>query len=307
MQKYYFFGYVASFFHISLIYILPVGIKCVNLQRRNRTNHIMSELIQKKISGIVTTLNEEKNIRGAVESLLQVCDEVVVVDSLSTDRTVEVATEAGARVYSQAYLGDGIQKNVALQYVKNLWVLSIDADERLTPELVEKIRSTDFDHTTYDGFALRRRNMVGSRWIKACGWYPDYLVRLYRHDRLRFPEVKQHATVSTHNTQRWHADLLHYRYHNLGELFAKPGRNYSTRGAKILYLKGKRAHWWSPLWHGGAAFVVNYIIRGGFLGGIDGLTLSKSIALNSYLKYAKLLEYQRDPQVREDEDFDKVW
>lgn len=261
----------------------------------------------KPISGIITTLNEEHNILDAIRSLQQVCDEVVVVDSGSTDRTREIAQAAGAAVYVQPYLGDGIQKNVALKYVKNLWVLSIDADERLTPELVAKIDATDFEHTPYDGFALRRRNMVGSRWFKSCGWYPDYLVRLYRHDRLCFPEVKQHATVSTRNTCRWKADLIHYRYKNIGELFAKPGRNYSTRGAKILWNRGKRAHWWSPLWHGGAAFIVNYFVRGGILGGIDGLTLAKSIALNSYLKYAKLLEYQRDPQVREQEDFTKVW
>ena len=267
----------------------------------------MSTPIQKQISGIVTTLNEEHHIAQCVASLLQVCDEVVVVDSLSTDRTVEVATAAGAKVYTQAYLGDGIQKNVALQYVKNLWVLSLDADERLTPELVDRIRHTNFDTTPYDGFALRRRNFVGSRWFKSCGWYPDYLVRLYRHDRLRFPEVKQHATVSARNTERWKCDIIHYRYRNIGELFAKPGRNYSSRGAKILYLKGKRAHWWSPLWHGCGAFLVNYFIRGGIFGGIDGLTLTKSIALNSYLKYAKLLEYQRDPEVLAHEDFNKVW
>ena len=261
----------------------------------------------KQISGIITTLNEERNIEAAIRSLQQVCDEVVVVDSESTDRTREIAQAAGASVYIQPYLGDGIQKNVALKYVKNLWVLSIDADERLTPELVAKIEATDFEHTPYDGFALRRRNMIGSRWVKGCGWYPDWLVRLYRHDKLRFPEVKQHATVPTHNTQRWRADLMHYRYKNIGELFAKPGRNYSTRGAKILWLKGKRAHWWSPLWHGGAAFIMNYFFRRGMFSGLDGLTLSKSIAINSYLKYAKLLEYQHDPQVREAEDFEKVW
>lgn len=261
----------------------------------------------KAISGIITTLNEEHNIAEAIRSLQQVCDEVVVVDSNSTDRTVETARAAGAVVYTQHYLGDGIQKNVALKYVKNLWVLSIDADERLTPELVEKIEATDFEHTPYDGFALRRRNYVGSRWFKSCGWYPDYLVRLYRHDKLRFPEVKQHATISTKNTQRWKADLIHFRYKHIGELFAKPGRDYSTRGAKILYNKGVKAHWWSPLWHGGAAFFVNYFIRGGIWGGIDGLTLTKSIATNSYLKYAKLLEYQRDPSVKEQIDFDEVW
>lgn len=262
---------------------------------------------QKNISGIITTLNEEANIVEAIRSLQQVCNQVVVVDSCSTDHTVELARQAGAEVYEQPYLGDGIQKNVALKYVHNQWVISIDADERLTPELVEMLRQTNLEHTPYDGFAIRRRNYIGSRWVRCCGWYPDYLVRIYRHDRLRFPEVKQHATVATTNTRRWRADLIHYRYHNLGELFAKPGRNYSTRGAKILYLKGRRAHWWTPIWHGFSAFVVNYFVRGGILGGIDGLTLTKSIAVNSYLKYAKLLEYQRDVKVREAEDFNKVW
>ena len=261
----------------------------------------------KQISGIITTLNEERNIAEAIASLQQVCDEVVVVDSGSRDATVALAQQAGAKVVHQSYLGDGIQKNVALEHVKNLWVISIDADERLTPELVKAIEQTDFESTPYDGFAIRRRNYIGSRWVKCCGWYPDYLVRIYRHDRLRFAAVKQHAWVPTQNTQRWKADLIHYRYKNVGELFAKPERNYSTRGAKILYLKGKKANALTPVLHGTGAFLSNYFLRGGILGGIDGLTLSLAVANNSYLKYAKLLEWQRDPEVLKHENFDEVW
>lgn len=259
------------------------------------------------ISGIITTLNEEANIADAIASLRQVCDEIVVVDSESTDRTVEIARELGAKVYLQKYLGDGIQKNVALQYVTNRWVLSIDADERLSDELVAWIRGTDFETTPYDGFAVRRRNYIGSRWVKCCGWYPDHLVRLYRHDKLRFRDVKQHAFVPTVNTLKIKADLIHYRYKNSGELFSKPARNYSTRGAKILYLQGKKANAFTPFWHGTAAFLSNYFLRGGILGGVDGFTLSLSIACNSYMKYAKLLEYQRDETVRNAENFDNVW
>ena len=259
------------------------------------------------ISGIITTLNEEANIADAIASLRQVCDEIVVVDSESTDRTVEIAREMGAKVYLQKYLGDGIQKNVALQYVTNRWVLSIDADERLSDELVAWIRDTDFEAAAYDGFAVRRRNYIGSRWVKCCGWYPDHLVRQYRHDRLRFRDVKQHAFVPTTNTLKIKADLIHYRYKNCGELFSKPARNYSTRGAKILYLQGKKANAFTPFWHGTAAFLSNYFLRGGILGGVDGFTLALSIACNSYMKYAKLLEYQRDPKVREAENFDNVW
>ena len=263
--------------------------------------------MQKNISGIITTLNEERNIAEAIRSLQRVCNEVIVVDSNSKDKTVEIAKGLGARVYLQPYLGDGIQKNVALQYVSNQWVISIDADERLTDELVKWIESTDLDQTPYDGFAVRRRNYIGSRWVKSCDWYPDYLVRIYRHEKLRFRDVKQHAFVPMVNTLKIKADLIHYRYKNIGELFAKPERNYSTRGAKILYLKGKRANAFTPFWHGLAAFISNYFFRGGILGGVDGFTLSLAVACNSYLKYAKLLEYQRDKQVRDAEDFDKVW
>jgi len=259
------------------------------------------------ITGIVTTLNEQDHIVDCIRSLQRVCDEVIVTDSFSKDDTVRLAEEAGAKVYRHVYIGDGLQKNLALPYAKNSWVLSIDADERLSDELVEQILHTDFEHTQYDGFALRRRNYVGERWVKCCRWYPDYLVRLFRKDKLQFAELKQHAFVPTDNTQRWKADLIHFRYHNYDELFAKPERNYSSRGAKILYLRGKKASVLSPFLHGFSAFFVNYFLRGGIWGGLDGFVLSKAIAHNSFLKYAKLLEFQRDPSVRDREDWNSVW
>lgn len=260
-----------------------------------------------QITGIITTLNEAKNIEACIRSLQRVCDEVVVVDSYSKDNTVELAKAAGAKVYVHEYIGDGLQKNLCLPYASNVWVLSIDADERLTDELVDVIQHIDLEHTSYDGFALRRRNYIGQRWVKACRWYPDYLVRLFRKDKLCFAELKQHAFVPETNTCKLKADLIHYRYKNYDQLFAKPERNYSTRGAKILFLKGKKANAFSPFFHGLAAFVVNYLFRGGILGGLDGYVLSKAVAHNSFLKYAKLLEYQRDPSVRDAEDWDSVW
>lgn len=259
------------------------------------------------ISGIVTTLNEEKNITACIRSLQQVCDEVIVVDSLSTDRTVKLAEEAGARVVSQRYLGDGPQKNVALQYAKNLWVLSLDADERLRPELMEAIRHLDLDTTHYDGFAFRRRNYVGSRWMKTCRWYPDYLVRLYRHDRLRFTDVTQHSHVPTTGTLQLKADIDHFSFRSIDELFGKPGRPFSSRSAKVIYQSGRKVHALTPVVHGLGAFFSNYLLHGGILAGIDGLTLSLATAHGSYMKYAKVLEWQRDPKVRSQEHFDQVW
>lgn len=260
-----------------------------------------------KITGIITTLNEEKNIKEAIISLSQICDEVIVVDSHSTDQTVSIAQSLGAKTYLQSYLGDGIQKNFGIQYATYPWIFSMDADERISSQLAEIINKIDFKKVSFDGFAVRRRNFIGSRWVKSCGWYPDYLVRLFKHEKLRFRAVKQHASVPAENTAKLKGDLFHYRYQNLGELFAKPGRNYSTRGAKILFLKGKKATPLTPFIHGCSAFIINYFFKGAIFEGVDGFTLALSIAVNSFLKYAKLLEYQRDPKVRENENFDQVW
>lgn len=260
-----------------------------------------------QITGIITTLNEEHHIVEAIQSLQLICNEIIVVDSNSTDQTVPLAQSVGAKTYLQTYLGDGIQKNVGVQYATNAWIFSMDADERISPELAQLINNIDLQNTPFFGFAIRRRNMIGSRWVKSCGWYPDYLVRLFNQNHLRFRDVKQHSSVPTNNTQKLKGDLLHFRYQNLGELFAKPARNYSTRGAKILYLNGKKATAFTPFLHGFSSLFVNLFFKGAILEGIDGFTLALSIATNSYLKYAKLLEYQRDPKVREREDFNSVW
>ncbi len=259
------------------------------------------------ITGIITTLNEEHNIEACINSLQTICNEIIVVDSNSHDKTIEIAQSKGAKTYIQSYLGDGIQKNFGLQYASNTWIFSLDADERITPELAMEINALDLEHTTYEAFAVKRKNYIGSRWIKVCRWYPDYLVRLYNKEKIQYTPVKQHACVPSKNKKKLHASILHYRYNNIGELFSKPARNYSTRGAKILYLNGKRANVFSPFMHGTAAFITNYFIRGGIIGGVDGLTLSIAIALNSYMKYAKLLEFQRDPQVLASENFNSVW
>lgn len=258
-----------------------------------------------KITGIVTTLNEAHHIVECIRSLQQVCDEVIVTDSYSSDDTVSLAQNAGAKVYQHEYVGDGPQKNLALPYASNDWVISLDADERLSDELVSEIRKLNLDKLSCDGFAVRRRNLIGQRWVKCCRWYPDYLVRFFRKSKLQFVEQKQHAFVPKSNICYVKADIIHYRYKNYDELFSK--RNYSTRGAKILFLQGKRAHVFTPFLHGLSAFVVNYFFHGGIFSGMDGYMLSKAIAHNSFLKYAKLLEYCRDASVREQEDWTSIW
>lgn len=263
--------------------------------------------MSKNITGVIITLNEENNIIECINSLKQVCNEIIVVDSNSQDKTVELAKVAGAKVYVQSYLGDGLQKNFCLQFANNAWILCLDADERLTPELVKTIKSLELDSVPCEAFSMPRRNYIGSRWIKRCGWYPDHCTRLFNKEKTQFKNVKQHAYVEAKAPVKLQADIIHYSFKNIGELFAKPGRNFSSRAAKIMYQKGKRANVFSPILHGLNAFLRKYLIQLGFLGGIDGLTVSLSSAINSYLKYAKLLEFQRDPKVLQAEDFNKVW
>lgn len=260
-----------------------------------------------KISGNIITLNEEKNIAACIESMQTVCDEIVIVDSGSKDNTVEIAKSLGAIVVHQPYLGDGIQKNVALDHTTHHWVLSLDADERLTPEMTKAIQQLDLDASSVEGYSFRRQNMIGSRWIKQCGWYPDRCIRLYDTNKTRFADVKQHSSVQAKSVKDINADIVHYSFNNIGELFAKPGRNFSGRAAKIMYAKGKKANAFSPFIHGLNAFIRKYIFQRGFLGGVDGMTIALSSAINSYLKYAKLLEYQRDPSVTKQDDFNNIW
>ena len=259
------------------------------------------------ITGIITTLNEENNIVDCIVSLQKICNEIIVVDSYSKDNTVFLAEQAGAKVIQQTYLGDGLQKNFGIEYASNSWIFSLDADERITEELVETIKKIDLSQTSFEAFAVRRRNHIGSRWIKSCRWYPDYCTRLYNKKYTRFAPKKEHAYVESNNVCLLKADILHYSFKNVGELFGKSERDYPTRSAKIMYLKGKKANAFTPIVHFCSAFFTKYFLHGGIFGGVDGLNISISVACSTYQKYARLLEYQRDEKVRQEENFDQVW
>ncbi|WP_110685617.1 glycosyltransferase family 2 protein [Salinicola aestuarinus] len=259
------------------------------------------------ITGVVITLDEADNIEACLDSLARVCEELIVVDSGSTDATVARAEARGARIIHQPYLGDGPQKRVGPVAATHRWVLSLDADERLTDGAVAAIAALDLETTPNDAFALRRRNFIGSRWVRHCGWYPDYCLRLFDRERCNFSESRQHASIPASQPARLDADLEHYSFANLGELFGKASGRFSNRAAKIMYAKGKRANAASPALHGANAFVRKYLFQRGFVGGLDGMSVALSAGVNAYLKYAKLLELQRDAKVREATDFDKVW
>jgi glycosyltransferase involved in cell wall biosynthesis len=242
-----------------------------------------------KITANIITLNEEKNIKSCIESLSDICDEIIVVDSNSTDKTLEIAKSLGAKIIIQDYLGDGPQKNVVLKHTSNNWILSLDADERLDDLMCQSIQNIKKLKDHPDAYGFKRKNYIADRWIKHCGWYPDVCIRLYNKNVARFKDIAGHSSVQATNTKILDGNIIHYSYQNYHDLLHKTNR-FSSRGAKMLQQQGKKANYFSPFIHFTAAFFRKYFLQKGFLQGIDGLTISLTASINSYMKYAKLLE-----------------
>lgn len=241
------------------------------------------------ITANIITLNEEKNIEAAIRSVLSVCDEVLVVDSQSTDKTREIAESLGAKVVVQPYLGDGQQKAFGAPLAKNDWILSLDADERLDTNAIEAIKKLDLDLTPYDAFSFARKTYVGKHFIKL--WYPDRVTRLYNRNKCGFEASGGHAKVKTQNVYALDADMLHYSYSDYGEMI-KTSHKFITRGARIAHEEGKKASKFDPFLHGIGALFKALILKGGMFHGIHGWNVAIISAFSSYMKYALMLELQ---------------
>ena len=194
-----------------------------------------------QISAIIIAFNESKHIADCIVSAQQVCDEViVVVDSKTSDDTAAIAEQLGARVMHQEYLGDGPQKAVAVPLASNEWILALDADERLEDDAVEVIRQIDLSREDVDAYAFRRRNFVGDHWIKAAGFYPDIVTRLYHRQRAGYLPKKAHSSVRADNIVKLKAHLRHFTYHDYAHWMDRINK-LSSRDAWAMYERGKPA------------------------------------------------------------------
>jgi len=245
-----------------------------------------------KISATIITLNEEDNIRDCLESL-KWADEILVSDSGSTDTTAEICREYGATVYTDSWLGFGRQKNLIAARAKNNWVLNIDADERVTPELKDELLRASASGGA-DGYYIARKNYFGQRWIRHCGWYPDYNLRLYRKDRGAFSERSVHEAVEVKGKRaRLKNHFIHYTYRDVADYLDRMQR-YSTLAAKDMFEKGKKAGATDLLLRPPFTFFKMFVIKGGFLDGTAGAVLSFLYAAYTLSKYAKLWEMQNN-------------
>ena len=243
---------------------------------------------REKLSAIVTSLNEEVNIKECLESV-GFADEVLLVDSFSTDRTIEIARQIrGVRVLQREYFGSAAQKNWAMDQTDSPWILIVDADERVTPELAREIGDLLEGGPASDYYSIRRRNLFLDRIIRHSGWSTDKVVRLVRRGAARYPKRRVHADIRPegHAPVLQHA-LLHYTFRSLGQYLEKLHR-YAEWGAADAYRKGKRPGavqlFLRPVWR----FVRMYVFQAGFLDGRHGLVLCTLQAYGVFLKWAKL-------------------
>jgi glycosyltransferase involved in cell wall biosynthesis len=243
-----------------------------------------------KITATVITHNEEHNIAAALESLSWV-DEIIVVDAESTDRTVEVAREFTDRVFVRPWPGYSAQKNFAAEHASNDWIFSLDADERVSPELTARILelkgSADPEPA---GFEMPRRTFYLGRWIKHSGWSPDYKIRLYDRRRARWRGDFVHESLDLEGrVNRLDGNLIHYTVRDASEHHLRMDR-YTALAADELYERGKRASLGSLFVSPLIVFLRSYLFRFGFLDGIPGLAIARFAAHYEFLKNLKLWE-----------------
>ena len=245
-----------------------------------------------RLSITIITLNEAEHIAAAIESASW-ADEILVVDSGSTDDTVGIAGRAGARVLTRDWSGYVDQKNFAAEQAVHDWIFSLDADERIPPALAEEIRSILASEPPGHGYRGPRVTFHLGRWIRTTDFYPDFQTRLYdrRHARWRGRHVHESVAVDGSSGRLRH-DLQHYSYRSLADQIDRINV-YSTLAARQMYEAGVRSGPLKIAVHPLAAFLRNYILRRGFLDGTAGLTISLVNAWSVMLKFAKLWELQK--------------
>lgn len=247
------------------------------------------------LSAVIITFNEEHNILRCIQSLKHVADEIVIMDSFSTDNTKAIALSEGVRWIEQEFLGYGAQKNAAVFHSTFDHVLNLDADEFLSPELSDSIIKEKALGFTADGYSMSRLNRYRGQWIRHGTWYPDRKIRLYDRTKGRWSDSLVHEEVimqagSTH--RRLSGDLMHFAYETEAQHIEK-NRKYSSLSAQNMWEQGKRANRLNLIVNPAWAFILAYFIKLGLLDGVNGFRIAKNVAGLTYMKNSKLLSLQK--------------
>lgn len=256
------------------------------------------------VSAFVVTFNEEQDISDCLKSL-DFCDEVVVIDSFSTDRTVEICEAAGAKVIQREWPGYVAQKAFGLDVAKHAWVLNLDADERVSPELrqsILKVLREDYQNqeegreSVYSGYEINRVVFFLDRWWRAGGWYPEYRVRLMRREATRWGGSDPHEKpIVTGKIGRLAGELQHYTYKSIAQQIQQLHR-FSSIAAEQDFAKGKRAKLHHLLLNPFLRMLKFYLIKQGFREGVAGVIVAINEGFYTFMKYSKLWELEHHPQ-----------
>ena len=246
------------------------------------------------ISATVIAQDEAHRIGPCLESLSWV-DEIIVVDGGSTDDTREIARACGARVLENSWPGFAAQKNYAIDHASHGWVLSLDADERVTDELRREIGALLARGPECDGYLIPRKNIFGGRWMKGRSWSPDHQMRFFRKGSGRFNDRSVHESVEVQGrTGTLRGALEHHSYDDLGDSLRRLAR-YANLAAADLKRQGVRPGWTHLCLRPPARFLRNFLILGGFRDGVDGLIYAGLDAFYVFAKYARLRELVNKP------------
>lgn len=248
-----------------------------------------------KISAVILTLNEEKNIERCIASVVGVADDVVVVDSFSTDRTEEICLAMGVRFVKHKFEGYIEQKNWALTQAIHPVVLSLDADEALSDVLRASILEVK-QNWGATGYSFNRLTSYCGKWIHHCGWYPDTKLRLWEVGKGHWGGTNPHDMVimdEASTVKRLKGDLMHYTFYTISEHIGQVNK-FSEIKAKAKHAKGKRTNLIAILVNPLFKFIKSYFIKGGFLDGRHGFYVCSISAFSTFLTYAKLLELQKE-------------
>ncbi|MEZ5659555.1 MAG: glycosyltransferase family 2 protein [Burkholderiaceae bacterium] len=247
-----------------------------------------------RLSAIIITRNEAANI-GACLACLGFADECIVLDSNSEDGTVDIARAAGARVVqTDHWPGFGPQKNAALDLARGRWVLSVDADERISPALAEQILAAISSPGAHSAWRLPRRTRFLGRWIRHCGWTPDYVLRLFRRDCARFSDdlVHERVVLAQGRLGTLSVPIDHHSYPDLAAFWRKT-EHFSRLWAHQQFARGRRVSLLQAIASGLSAFLRSYLLRLGFLDGATGLVLCLLLGQGAFIKYLTLIELWR--------------
>ena len=243
-----------------------------------------------EISAVIITYNEEKRLEPALKSLEGIAEEIIVVDRYSDDDTVKIAKKYTDRVFQRKWTNFADQKNFANSKARFRWVLSLDADERLSPKLRDEIKLWKEQKSECSGFSMPRQVFYLGRWIRHSGWYPDRKIRLFCKDKARWEgEYVHESLVIQGEVKKFKESLYHFTYRNIADHLRRINL-FSDLGAQEFYAQNKKCRWYHLAFLPFFRFVRAYLLKAGFLDGFAGFVISVLEGYSVFSRYAKLRE-----------------